>query len=253
MERDCCGELRRRDVIRFVAETGSTNSDLLDRLRHAEPVQEGDWLVADRQVAGRGRQGRTWFDGSGNFMGSTIVRPHARDPQPASLALAVGLALYETVTPLVQQPQSLRLKWPNDLMLGNAKLAGILLEREGDAIVVGIGVNLAAAPEVPDRETIALSAIGPAPDRDHFAQELSASFDRELDRWRMYGLDPLVQRWQEVAHPKGTMLTVHPPGEEPITAAFAGLTEEGALLLKLADGTSRVIHAGDVLLAKTEG
>ncbi|MDG5747499.1 biotin--[acetyl-CoA-carboxylase] ligase [Qipengyuania sp. XHP0207] len=240
-------------MIRFITETGSTNSDLVGQIRNAEAVHEGDWLVADRQIAGRGRQGRSWFDGTGNFMGSTIVRLHPRDPEPATLALVTGLAVHETVASYLAAPQELSLKWPNDLMLRDAKLAGILLEREGDAIIVGIGVNLAAAPDLPDRKTIALTALGPAPDRDVFAKNLAANFDRELDRWRTYGIDPVVRRWQEVAHPAGTLLTVYPPGEEPITAAFAGLTNEGALLLRLADGNHRTIHAGDVMLVGKEG
>lgn len=239
-------------MIRTLAETGSTNTDLAARLRAGEAVREGDWLIADRQVAGRGRQGRTWFDGAGNFMGSTVVRPHARDPEAPTLALMAGVAVYEAVAPLLGDPILLRLKWPNDLMIGDAKLAGVLLEREGDAIVVGIGVNLAAAPILPDRRTIALSTLGPAPDRDHFARALAASFDAELDRWRSYGLDPLIRRWESVAHPRGTALAVHPPGEEPITGAFAGLTSDGALSLELADGSTRVIHAGDVMLAIEE-
>lgn len=240
-------------MIRTVSETGSTNADLAAGLRSGETLSEGHWLVADRQSAGRGRQGRKWFDGHGNFMGSTIVRPHERDPAPSSLALLAGLALYEAVVPLIATPADLSLKWPNDLMLGGAKLAGILLEREGDAIVVGIGVNLAAAPELPDRRTVALSAYGPAPDRDIFAAALAASFDRELERWRTYGLEPLVRRWESVAHAHGTSLRVHPPGEEPIDGAFAGLTEAGALRLRLAGGEERVIHAGDVMLANEEG
>lgn len=186
-------------------------------------------------------------------MGSTIVRPHERDPAHSSLALLAGLALYEAVVPLIASPGELSLKWPNDLMLSGAKLAGILLEREGDAIIVGIGVNLSAAPDLPDRRTIALSAYGPAPERDTFANSLALSFDRELERWRTYGLDPLVRRWESVAHPQGTPLAVHPPGEEPIRGAFAGLTEAGALRLRLAGGEERVIHAGDVMLAQEEG
>ncbi len=240
-------------MIRTIPETGSTNADLAGALRMGEAVAEGDWLVADRQTAGRGRQGRTWFDGNGNFMGSTVVRLHDRDPAPASLALLTGLALYESIVPLLANPAELSLKWPNDIMLGGAKLAGILLEREGDAIIVGIGVNLAAAPDLPDRRTMALAELGPAPDRDTFARALAANFDTELDRWRSYGVEPIVRRWEAVAHPKGTALTVHPPGEEPIHATFAGLTEGGALRLRMESGESRVIHAGDVMLAKEEG
>ena len=240
-------------MIRTVPETGSTNADLAASLRAGEAIAERHWLVADRQTAGRGRLGRTWFDGHGNFMGSTVVRPHERDPAPASLALLSGLALYETVLPLIANPAELALKWPNDLMLGGAKLAGILLEREGDAIIIGIGVNLAAAPELPDRRTVALSQFGPAPDRDTFARALADRFATEIDRWRNFGIEPIVRRWESVAHPQGTTLKVHPPGEEPITGAFAGLTEDGALRLRLASGESRVIHAGDVMLAIEEG
>lgn len=240
-------------MIRFVAETGSTNSDLAAQLHAGEPVPEGSWLVADRQVAGRGRQGRSWFDGSGNFMGSTAVHIAPRDPNPATLALVAGLAAYEAVAAHLADPSApLRLKWPNDLMLGEAKLAGILLEREGNAIIVGMGINLAAAPELPDRKTVALSALGPAPDRDLFARALAGAFDQEVERWRTYGLEPLIRRWESVAHPQGTSLTVSPPGENRIEGKFAGLTAEGALSLRLADGTLRAIHAGDVMLVNEE-
>ena len=236
-------------MIRFVPETGSTNADLLAALRAGERVAEGDWLVADRQTAGRGRQGREWFDGAGNFMGSTIVRLAPGDPPPASFALAVGLAVFEAVIPLLPDPAPLQLKWPNDLTFAGAKLAGILLERESEALVAGIGVNLAHAPGIEGRATVALSALGPAPSRDLFAAALAASFATELERWRSYGLDPLARRWQAAAHPPGTPLTVTPPGEAPVTGAFDGLTEDGALRLRLADGAMRVMHAGDVFFA----
>lgn len=237
-------------MIRTIAETGSTNADLLAALRERERVSEGEWLVADRQSAGRGRQGRKWFDGAGNFMGSTVVHMAPGDPPPASLALAVGLAVYEAVLPLLPDPAPLRLKWPNDVNYAGAKLAGVLLEREGNALVIGIGVNLATAPQVEGRDTMALSDIVPTPDRDLFAGALAASFDAELERWRSYGLDPLARRWQAAAHPSGTPLTISPPGESPLTGTFDGLTEDGALRLRLADGTSRVMHAGDVFFAQ---
>lgn len=236
-------------MISFVAETGSTNADLIAALRSGERVSEGDWRVADRQTAGRGRQGRTWFDGAGNFMGSTVVRPGPHDPPPPTLALVAGLALHDAVGPMLTDPGALSLKWPNDLLLGRAKLAGILLEREGDAVVVGIGVNLAATPQISGRETIALSALGPAPDRDTFAQSLAAAFDRELERWRSAGVEPILRRWHAAAHPLNTPLAVHEPAGTTITGTFAGLDETGSLLMRLEDGSTRTIHAGDVMLA----
>ncbi len=238
-------------MIHFVAETGSTSADLAARLRAGEFVPEGDWLVADRQTGGRGRQGREWYDGAGNFMGSTVVQVRFGDPDPASLALVAGLALWEAVSAVPAKagtaalPPGAMLKWPNDLMIGTAKLAGILLERVGEAVVVGIGVNLATAPALPDRETVALGGV----DRDVFAAELARAFDLEIERWRNFGMAPIVRRWLTVAHPLGTPLMVGEPGEPPLSGTFAGLTESGALQLRLADGSTRVIHAGEVRLA----
>lgn len=235
-------------MIQFIPECGSTNDELAARLRAGERVLEGEWLVADRQTGGKGRQGRSWADAEGNFMGSTVIHPGVGDPPAASLALVAGLAVYEAVLPnLAEQPQ-LQLKWPNDLLLTGAKLAGILLERAGDAVIVGIGVNLASAPDVEGRATTALAPHGPAPERDFFAAQLAFHLDREIERWRGFGLEPLVARWLAAAHPKGTRLDVHGPGERPVSGTFAGLTSEGALRLRLADGSERVIHAGDVSL-----
>ena len=236
-------------MIRTLPETGSTNADLIQRLGAGEAVPEGEWLVADRQTAGRGRQGRAWFDGHGNFMGSTVVHPAPGDPSPASLALLCGLAVHEVVAPFVPPPHRALLKWPNDLMVGSAKLAGILLEGSGRSVVIGIGVNLARAPQVEGRETIALAAFGPAPERDHFAAALARQLDLELQRWRSFGLEPLIRRWLAAAHPEGTVLRVGEPGESALEGSFAGLTSNGALQLRLADGTTRIIHAGEVRLA----
>jgi BirA family transcriptional regulator, biotin operon repressor / biotin---[acetyl-CoA-carboxylase] ligase len=194
------------------------------------------------------RQGREWSDGSGNFMGSTIVRPAPGDPPGASLSLLAGVAVYEAVLSHCPLPSELRLKWPNDLLLLGAKLAGILLQREGDIIVVGIGVNLANAPLELGRETMAMAQLGPAPDRDLFAAALAASFIDELARWRRSGLKPLLARWQAAAHPRGTPIACHEPGGGRISGTFDGLESDGSLRLRLADGTRRVIHAGDVML-----
>jgi BirA family biotin operon repressor/biotin-[acetyl-CoA-carboxylase] ligase len=234
--------------LEIVAETGSTSADLLARLQEGQATPEGHWLVADRQHGGKGRQGRQWLDAPGNFMGSTVVRLLPADPHAASLSFVAALAVYEAVLGHVATPQALQLKWPNDVLIAGAKLAGILLERTGDSAVVGVGVNLAAAPGVEGRVTQHLAKSGPAPDRDTFARDLATSFERELLTWRRDGLAPLFSRWLAAAHPLGTALSVHGADGARVGGHFAGLEPDGALRLSLADGQVRVIHAGDVTL-----
>lgn len=232
-------------MIELIAETGSTNSDLAARIRGGEHVREGHWLIADRQTTGRGRQGREWLDGAGNFMGSCVVHPRHGDPAPSSLALLAGLALHEVIAPRVAQPHRAMLKWPNDLMVGRAKLAGILLEREGEAVIVGIGVNVVEAPQLTGRETVSLAGLGIALSRDDLAAALARQFDLELERWRGFGLSPIIARWLLAGHPQGTRMTA--AGQD---GTFAGLTHEGGLQLRLADGSLRTIHAGEVNLTE---
>ncbi|RIV89479.1 biotin--[acetyl-CoA-carboxylase] ligase [Aurantiacibacter xanthus] len=229
-----------------IGETGSTNADLAARLLAGETLAEGYWLVADRQTAGRGRQGRQWLDTPGNFMGSTVVTLRADDPPAMQLSMVAALALLETVMQRLADPSRVRLKWPNDVLLDGAKFSGILLERVKDHAVIGIGVNLVAAPPVEGRETRALSALGPAPQRDAFARDLAAAFASEVARWRSHSGDDLRTRWLAAAHPLGTPLSVHDERGLAVSGQFAGLADDGALILRLDDGSQRVIHAGDV-------
>lgn len=233
-------------MFEFVTETGSTNADLAERLRAGEPLPEGTWLIADRQIDGRGRQGRDWIGGDGNFLGSTVVHLSGREANVTCLAMVAGLAVYETVLVRLPLPAKLELKWPNDLLLAGGKLAGILLERLGDAVIVGIGVNLAQSPRLARNKAISLGQFGPAPDRDHFATDLARNFAAEVDRWRNSSIDVVLARWLAAAHREGTSLTVHTGDATPISGVFAGLAPDGALKLRLEDGSLRVIHAGDV-------
>jgi BirA family transcriptional regulator, biotin operon repressor / biotin---[acetyl-CoA-carboxylase] ligase len=233
-------------LIEIVTEIGSTNSALRVRLAAGEALVKGNWLIADRQNAGRGRAGRVWSGGLGNFMGSTAVFVRASDPPAATLALAAGVAVHEAVSASAPGLAELRLKWPNDLLVGGAKLAGILLERQGDCVIVGIGVNLAEAPSLPDRQTAALALLGYPLPRDDFAERLAGVWAQTLARWHLGEWPALREEWLARAHPVGTLFSAHDALLGAITGGFEGLDPDGAALLRLADGTMRAIHAGDV-------
>jgi len=236
-------------LIETFEELVSTNATLLERVSAGEAVREGGWIVANRQTGGRGRMGRNWSDGAGNFMGSTFVASYAGDPPLGTLALAIGLAVRETVVKFVADGAAVMLKWPNDLLVNGAKLAGILLEGTRGGVVVGIGVNLVVAPALPDRPTIALSQLGTAPDRDSFAHDLAENVAQEVLRWRSFGLEPLIRRWDAAAHPIGTPLQTAGEEDVLVSGTFAGLAPDGALQLRLADGSVRAIHAGEINLS----
>ena len=228
-------------MIRTVAETRSTNDDVLGLAKAGAP--QGLWLRADRQSGGRGRQGRDWHSPEGNLYASTLVRLQSSDPPAPSLAMVAAVALQEVVSAHARVHQVL-IKWPNDLLVEGAKLAGILLERSDDAIVIGVGVNLAQHPEGLERPATSLKALtGSAPHPAAFLVTLADAFARWLGRWRGEGLAPVRSKWLAAAHPIGTALSTS-AGE----GLFEGLDETGALRLRLADGTSRVIHAGDIFL-----
>jgi BirA family biotin operon repressor/biotin-[acetyl-CoA-carboxylase] ligase len=172
-----------------------------------------------------------------------LVQLQPGDPPAPTLSLAAGLALIEAVDAAVPG-LPLMLKWPNDLLLRGDKLAGILLERSGERIVVGFGVNLAAAPHLEDRKAASLEgAIAPPA----FAPLLAASFARLLALWRSSEPGAIARAWQMRAHQSGVLLTVHTAADERISGRFDGIEPDGALRLRTDDGME-IIRAGDVSL-----
>ena len=211
-----------------------------------ELAVEGNWLVALKQEGGKGRQGRSWHSLDGNFTGSTLVQLRPSDPPAPSLALAAGLALIEAID-VVAPDVPTSLKWPNDLMLGDAKLAGILLERTGDRIVAGFGVNLAEAPEIAGRKTAGLQSAAEISPQS-FAPVLAGKFMELLAAWRSSEPAQFAQAWMARAHPIGTPLEVHGSPGEQVAGTFDGIEPDGAMRLKR-DGMIEIIRAGDVTLA----
>ena len=212
-----------------------------------EGTPEGVWLRAARQTGGRGRMGRAWESPAGNLHCSTLVRLRDGDPLPHTLALVAANAAHALVAPLCAGQA--RIKWPNDILVEGAKVAGILLERTGDAVVVGIGVNVADHPKGLDRPVTSLAAQGAA-DADAAAllERLAELFAHWLAIWRAQGLEPVLTHWLLNAHPSGTQMRVIQPDGEVVEGTFDTLDRQGMLILRLANGNARAIHAGDILL-----
>jgi BirA family transcriptional regulator, biotin operon repressor / biotin---[acetyl-CoA-carboxylase] ligase len=234
-------------VFEQVAVTGSTNADLIARAAAGAP--EGLWLRADHQDAGRGRMGRAWASASGNLFASTIVRIGPGDPAASSLAFVVALAAYETAQQIAPEVP-IMIKWPNDLLtVDGAKICGMLLERGGDAVVAGIGMNLFDHPQALERAVTNFRERGANPPHAQAVVEMLAeSLKNWLQRWRIGGLGPILKSWQQYAHPLGTALSVNLPNGDTLQGLYQGLDDDGALRLRLANGEIHAIHAADIFL-----
>ncbi len=206
-------------------------------------ARDGDWLVAAHQTGGRGRMGREWRSPDGNFHGSTLVALRPGDPPAATLALAAGIAVHAALS---RHAPGLTLKWPNDVLAGRAKISGVLLERGGDWVVVGAGVNLVNHPELPDRPSTDLATLGALVSPRDFASALAEEMAASVARWRHQPLAATISAWEVAAHPLGTSLDAALPDGERMAGKFDGLTAEGALRLRLPSGEARIVHAGDV-------
>jgi len=191
--------------------------------------------------------GRHWESPEGNLYCSTVIRLRDGDPPPHTLALVAANAVHALLAPLCAG--EVRIKWPNDVLADGAKIAGILLERTGDAVVAGIGINVTGHPVGLDRPVTSLLAQGMS-DGDAAALQvrLAELFAHWLAIWRVQGLDPVRAHWLANAHPAGTPMRVVPPDGATVEGSFDTLDRDGMLILRLANGESRAIHAGDILL-----
>lgn len=188
--------------------------------------------------------GRPWQMPEGNLAMSGLIRPQPGEGNLAELGFVAALALHDVMAGLVDTARLL-LKWPNDVLLDGAKLSGILLEREADVLVLGIGVNIVAAPKLPDRETVSLAALGLTIGAADFAERMAAAFAARRAQWRLGGFAAIRADWLARAHPIGTPLFASQQ-EGRVAGRFAGLDPDGALRLDGEDGRVHVIHAGDV-------
>ncbi|MGH7049958.1 MAG: biotin--[acetyl-CoA-carboxylase] ligase [Acetobacteraceae bacterium] len=221
----------------------STNEELNRLAGRGAP--HASVVAAHNQTAGRGRHGRSWTSLPGNLNASFLVRPAPLPRETPRLGFAAALAVAETVGRYLPDTVRPRLKWPNDVLLGGGKIAGILLERSDDWVVIGIGVNLAEKPSDLAYPAAALASFVSPPAPADFLPGLVASLEGWLGRLERDGFEPIFTAWSAFGPVPGEALSVR-IGEDIVCGRFAGLGPEGALRLETASGL-RTIHSGEVL------
>lgn len=230
-------------------EVPSTNDEAA-RLA-AEGAADGTVVWARCQSAGRGRRGRQWVSPEGNLYCSIVMRPDVPLARAAGLSLVAAVAAGDMVAGFLPG-RKVEHKWPNDILVGGAKIAGILLESSGGPqgragwVVVGCGVNLAVHPAGDGLSATDIGRERGAPVATGEAlAALLESLHRWRGRWETAGIPPVRDAWLARARGLGEEIAVRLPREE-VRGRFEGLDETGALLLRLADSTLRTISAGDV-------
>ncbi|MBS7703380.1 biotin--[acetyl-CoA-carboxylase] ligase [Chelatococcus asaccharovorans] len=235
---------------------GSTNAEAMAIGKAG--LTRPTWVVTARQTAGRGRRGNAWANGSGNLAASLVMVTTVTPAVAATLGFVAGLALTDAIAAIAPYFDSgaagghrLLLKWPNDVMGDGAKLAGILLESEQLAdgrriVVVGIGVNVAAAPEGMPYKVASLSSLGAPVTAEDVFSALTDSWVEGVALWdEGRGVGAIRSRWLKRAAGLGADVAVH-IGREIVRGTFETIDDSGQLVIRRTEGGTVAVAAGDV-------
>jgi len=226
---------------------GSTNAEALARARAGErgPL----WITVRTQSAGRGRRGNVWVSAPGNLYATLLLTEPSAPPNAPQLSFVAALAVHDALSraaPLLAP--ALKVKWPNDLLLGGDKLAGILIEGESQpvfTVAIGIGVNCVSHPSNTNHPATDLAAAGAALLPEQVFTALAPAMSERLAQWQSgQGFASIRADWLKRAAGIGEEIRVRLP-ERELAGRFQGLDEAGRLLLEGADGTETII-VGDV-------
>lgn len=234
----------------------STNAEALRQAANGE--QGPIWIDAETQHAGRGRLGRNWVSLSGNLHTSYLFQPDAPLPALAGLSLVSGIALFDAIADcLGGVPDVCQLKWPNDVLLDGAKVAGILIESSNVngkvLVVIGFGVNVTAAPDHIEAPTTTLAVLRDVPPS---IDDVRLALSRQLGHWIGVwnggrGFGEIRSAWLERGPDLGTPLTVKRSNDMQ-SGPFAGLDSQGGLLVQDSTGAINCFTFGDVSVVAGE-
>lgn len=212
------------------------------------------WIAARRQSAGVGRRGRAWTSDAGNLFATLLTTTDKPAAEAAQLSFVAALAVCDMARAWLP-PDLVKVKWPNDLMIGDAKASGILVEsgRRPDGglwVAVGIGVNLAHHPDTTERPATSFArhmVFPPSP--ESALDALSAAFEDWQGVWEQSGFAPIAEAWTERAYGLGQECIAR-LALETVAGVAEGLDSDGSLRLRLPDQTIRRITAGDVFFGE---
>jgi BirA family biotin operon repressor/biotin-[acetyl-CoA-carboxylase] ligase len=244
---------------RFVhfGEIDSTNAEAQRQASNGEigPL----WIIADRQAKGRGRRGRQWVSEEGNLFATLLLTLAITPATATQLSFVAALAVLETaelLLPVEMRPRLL-LKWPNDVLLDDRKLAGILVEsvatpeKDRTTLAIGCGVNIAHAPAGTPYRVTCLADYAPEATRDAAFTLLAGTMSKQLAAWSDGGgFDVIRQCWLARAAGLGGPATVE-TGSGSIAGIFESLAVDGALILRCSNGEQRPIYGGEVAFSGT--
>ena len=228
----------------------STNTEALALARRGEngPL----WVTARQQTAGRGRRGNAWISTPGNLYATLLLRDPAAPENAPQLSFVTALAVYDAIADRAASlREKIALKWPNDVLCGGRKLAGILIESENVearlAVAIGIGVNCLHHPADTAYSATDLATAGAAISAEDLFGALSGAMVRRFAQWhRGAGFQSIRADWLDRAAGLGGEMRVRLPKNREFVGRAEALDERGRLLLRLTDGTLETITAGDV-------
>ena len=237
---------------RVLVQVDSTNAEAA---RVADELAGPEWILALRQTAARGRRGRAWASPKGNFAATLVMRPSETPDRVALRSFVAALALHDALTAVTGRAEALTLKWPNDVLLNGGKLAGILLESAGAGgrlshFAIGIGVNLANAPEAGEVEAGAVRPVclrgetGVSISPAAFLDLLAPAYALLEAQFVAFGFAPIREAWLARAARLGEVITAR-TGRETHEGTFLTVDEAGNLVLRTAQGRI-AIPAADV-------
>ena len=237
----------------------SVDSTNAEARRRAEAGETGPlWIVARTQTAGRGRRGREWVSERGNLFATLLTTTPKSPAEAAQVTFIAALAVAEMLDMFAPSPL-VTIKWPNDVMIDGEKVSGILVESGATVgglwLAVGVGVNLNHAPAATERPAAALGGhlrgdVFAPPSIETAAEVLAEAFETWRARWASLGFAPVLDAWRNRCRGLDGPCVAR-LGHETIEGTADGVEDDGALRLRLADGSLRLVSAGDVFFGET--